>query len=79
MPLVKFKTKKNTSDACRQQFNDDAWNQLKKPSKSLQHTSYNNKHKDKETCNNKKTSTKENKLMWWMVEVHRPSMEFNEM
>jgi hypothetical protein len=55
MPLVKFKTKKkNASDACRQQVNDDAWNQLKKPSKSLQQASYNNEHKDKQTCNIKK-------------------------
>jgi hypothetical protein len=48
--------KKNTNDACRQQVNDDAWNRLKKlsKSKSLQQTSYNNKHKDKQTYNIKK-------------------------
>lgn len=46
--------KKNRSDACRQQVNDGAWNQLKKPSKSLQQASYNNKHKDKQLCNIKK-------------------------
>jgi hypothetical protein len=46
--------KKNTSDACRQQVNDGAWNQLKKLGKSLQQASYNNKHKDKQPCNIKK-------------------------